>query len=94
VPLTIDDPDAERLARDLAAATGEPVQRALVAALRERLDRVRQGSQAGAASAHRIPDRPRLGSVAEIQAYLAALPELDPRTPDEILGYDAAGLPR
>lgn len=93
MPFTIDDPAIERLARDLAAATGEPVQRALAAALRERLDRVRQEGQVGAASAHRPADRPRLGSVAEIQAYLAALPELDPRTPDEILGYDAAGLP-
>jgi antitoxin VapB len=102
VPFTIDDPDIERLARDLAAATGEPMPRALAAALRERLERVRQLADGRAdvrapATAARPfssgPERPVLGSVAEIQAYLAALPDLDPRTPDEILGYDAAGLP-
>jgi antitoxin VapB len=103
VPFTIDDPDIERLARDLAAATGEPVPRALAAALQERLERVRQrpGGRADARApgadalpTRSGPERPALGSVAEIQAYLAALPDLDPRTPDEILGYDAAGLPR
>ncbi len=98
MPFTIDDPDIERLARDLAAATGEPVPRALAAALRERLDRVRREPDAGIAAAGArpvgaAPERPPLGSVAEIQAYLAALPDLDPRAPDEILGYDAAGLP-
>ncbi len=30
----------------------------------------------------------------EICAKLAALPVLDSRTPDEILGYDSFGLPR
>lgn len=39
------------------------------------------------------PEHPILGSVTEIQAYVAGLPDLDPRTPDETLGYDAAGLP-
>jgi antitoxin VapB len=29
----------------------------------------------------------------EIGQRCAALPDLDPRTPDEILGYDANGLP-
>lgn len=93
MPFTIDDPDIERLARDLAAATGEPVPRALAAALRERLARVQRGGGPDATPAPDAPARPRLGTVAEIQAYVAALPELDPRRPDEILGYDAAGLP-
>ena len=86
MPFTIDDPDTERLARDLAAATGEPVPRAVAAALRERLARVAGGT---------APPAPRggLGTVAEIQAYVAALPELDARSADAILGYDAAGLP-
>jgi antitoxin VapB len=87
MPFTIDDPQIERLARELAAATGEPVQHALAAALRERLARVRP-APAG------VPAAGRLGTVAEIQAYLAALPELDARPPEAILGYDALGLPR
>lgn len=86
MPFTIDDPDIERLARDLAAATGEPVPRAVAAALRERLARVARVA---------APPAPRraLGTLADIQAYVAALPELDGRPADEILGYDAAGLP-
>ena len=31
--------------------------------------------------------------VQELQAFLGALPDLDHRTPDEILGYNADGLP-
>ena len=31
--------------------------------------------------------------VADIQAFLRTLPDNDSRTPDEILGYDANGLP-
>ena len=93
MPFTIDDPDVERLARELAAATGEPVPRALAAALRERLARVRPNAARGDV-ADPAAGAPRLGSVAEIQAYLAALPELDARTPEAILGYDADGLPR
>jgi antitoxin VapB len=30
----------------------------------------------------------------EIAQHCARLPALDPRTPDEILGYDEHGLPR
>jgi hypothetical protein len=29
-----------------------------------------------------------------LQADVAALPVLDTRSPDEIIGYDAAGLPQ
>ena len=31
--------------------------------------------------------------VAEIQAFVASLPDRDARPPDEILGYDELGLP-
>lgn len=37
--------------------------------------------------------RHMLAQVREIQAFLAALPVLDHRTPDEILGYAADGIP-
>lgn len=93
VPFTIDDLDVERLARDLAAATGEPVPHAVAAALRERLARVHRDAEAAPDGAARDAERPRLDTLADIQAYLAALPDLDPRTPEEILGYAAAGLP-
>jgi antitoxin VapB len=40
MPITLDD-DTERLARELAAITGESVEEAVTVAIRERLDRVR-----------------------------------------------------
>ncbi|HEU4629720.1 MAG TPA: type II toxin-antitoxin system VapB family antitoxin [Gemmatimonadaceae bacterium] len=101
MPLTIDDPHIERLARELAETTGEPLPHAVAAALRERLERLRaaqpgSGGDDLAKHAAEIPadgSRLQLRSIAEIQAYVASLPELDPRSPDEVLGYDALGLP-
>jgi antitoxin VapB len=94
MPFTLSDPELERLARELAQATGEPVEAAVAAALRERLQRARAaaGTTSDAAMA---PSgmAPEFRSVEEIQAYVASLPVLDPRTPDEIVGYDDLGLP-
>jgi antitoxin VapB len=95
MPFTINDPEVERLARELAEATGEPVPAAVAAALRERLQRARagQGTPGGGPRPDSAADVPQFQSVEEIQAYVAALPVLDPRTPEEIVGYDEHGLP-
>lgn len=82
--LSIKDPEADRLARRLAKATGESLTDAVTTALRERLARVEQRSRA-----RRLADE--LDAIAK---RCAALPVLDPRAPDEILGYDETGLPR
>jgi len=81
--LSIKDPEADRLARELAARTGETLTEAVVVALRERLAR-----EAGRTRA--IPLREEL---AAIRRRCADLPVLDTRTADEILGYDDQGLP-
>jgi antitoxin VapB len=84
--LNIRDPEAQRLARELAAATGETMTRAVIRALQERLERLR-ARQRGS----------RAERAARLMAHgkrFAALPVLDPRAPDEIIGYDGAGLPR
>ena len=81
--LNIKDPVAERIARELAAATGEGITAAVRRAVEERLQRVR-----------RDPGEERL--VEELLAigdHCAQLPVLDPRSPAEILGYDEHGLP-
>ena len=81
--ISIKDPETDRLARALAAATGESLTDAIRSALRDRLERE--------------SDRARRGIGAEvrrIQERLARLPVLDPRSPDELLGYDEHGLPR
>jgi hypothetical protein len=41
VPLVLDRPETDQLARELAALTGEPVEDAVAAALRDRLERER-----------------------------------------------------
>jgi antitoxin VapB len=83
VALSIKDPEADRLARELAARTGETLTEAVVVALRERLAR-----ETG--RARTVPMREEL---ATIRRRCAALPVLDNRAADEILGYDDRGLP-
>lgn len=81
--LSIKDPEADRLARELAARTGETLTEAIVVALRERLARETGRSRA-------IP----LGEeLATIRRRCASLPMLDTQSPDVIVGYDKHGLP-
>ena len=82
--IILDNPEADRLARELAAATGESVTDAVMNAVRERLDRQRRQTPA---------DRLREELLA-IGRRCASLPVEDVRRPDEILGYDDDGLPR
>jgi antitoxin VapB len=84
MPLNIKDPAAEKLVRELAAATGESVTTAVRRAAEERLQRVRR-QRAG---------RSLAAEILEIGRRCAALPDLDVRTADEIIGYDEHGLPR
>ena len=108
--LTIKLPGVEKLARELAKRTGESVDEAVAAAIRERLERSAGCSIAGTGETIRDPmvedivERMRREpgpdpestrtAIREIQEGLAKLPVLDSRTPDEILGYDEFGLPQ
>jgi antitoxin VapB len=83
--LSLKDPEADRLARAVAEKTGETLTAAVITALRERLARLR----ARPARRRRLRDELR-----EIGERCAALPTLDRRSADEILGYDDHGLPR
>ena len=86
MPYVILDHDTEHLVRRLANATGATLDEALRDALRARL-------------ASLTPARPKLSAdefdaeIARIQAEVARLPVLDPRTPEEML-YDEFGLPK
>jgi antitoxin VapB len=83
MPLNIKDPATEKSVRELAAITGETVTTAIQRAAEERLQRVRRGRAA-----------PSLAEeIMEIGKRCAALPDLDTRRADEILGYDEHGLP-
>lgn len=81
--LSIKDPEVDRLARRLAAETGETLTEAIREALRERLRRVE-----GRTAAPRLAEELRL-----IGERCSSLPVLDDRPADQILAYDAAGLP-
>ena len=83
--LNIKDPQAHGLARQLAEATGETLTGAVVAALRERLERV---------SGHRLRRARALADeLDEISRHCGALPVRDPRAPEEILGTGKKGGP-
>jgi antitoxin VapB len=84
MPLNIKHPEADRLARALAARTGETLTDAVVNALRERLAREE--------ARRRGPTLRR--ELETIRKRCASLPVLDSRSPDELLGYDEHGLPR
>jgi antitoxin VapB len=81
--LSIKNSEVERLARELAAKTDESITDAVLIALRERL--ARQDSE-------RDRDRfvERIGRIGDdVHPHLIA----DPRSDDEIIGYDEHGLP-
>ncbi|MDP2305119.1 MAG: type II toxin-antitoxin system VapB family antitoxin [Pseudomonadota bacterium] len=82
MPLSIKHPEADRLARELAARTGQSLTDAVVMALREQLRRT--PGAAGPALAEEL---------LAIGRRCAALPVLDSRSPEAVIGYDDAGLP-
>jgi antitoxin VapB len=82
--LNIRNPEAEALAGELARQTGESKTEAVTKALRDRLMRVRRERT----------KRLLADELQEIAEHCASLPVLDKRRPEEILGYDEAGLPR
>ena len=81
--LSIRNAKAEKLARELAAESGENITQAITTALEERLQRVRGRS--------RVFDLAE--EILKISRRCSKLPDQDQRTPDEILGYDETGVP-
>jgi antitoxin VapB len=81
--ISLKDPETDRLARAVAALTGETLTAAVRTALAERLERerLRRGEFADLA-AH----------IREIGEHCASLPDFDTRSPDEIVGYDETGM--
>lgn len=81
--LNIKNPEAGRLAQELARITGESLTDVVTNALRDRLTLVRRQQERSAL----------MSDILQIQAFVAALPDHEGGTPDEILGYDNFGLP-
>lgn len=80
--LNIKDEGADRLARELAAETGESITAAVTVALRERLERLR-----GA-----VPRERRRHELTQIAKRSGGRPVRDQRSAEEILGYGRTGL--
>lgn len=83
MPISIKNEETEALARELAKETGESITEVIKKSLQDRLLRVR-----GRRRAKRLPEE-----VEDILQRMDALPTLDSRPEDEILGYDEHGLP-
>lgn len=83
MPLNIEHPDADRLARALERTTGETLTDAVQNALRERLQR-----ETGSSDPSALHEDLR-----RIQRSFVATRRTDPRSADEIIGYDERGLP-
>ena len=83
MPLDVQDPEISRLVHALCEATGESPAEAIRRALEERLKR-EQDKRSSESLVARIR---------HIQESVTALPVLDHRPVDEVLGYDDRGLP-
>ena len=82
--LSIRNPRAEQLVREVAAESGENLTQAIIQALEERLERLR--------GRRTISDTAQ--EIMKISKRCSLLPEQDQRTPEEILDYDQTGTPR
>ena len=84
--LSIKNREVEELARELARISGKPITEAVRDSLKRELERAKIVTQA-------TPNTGLAERLMAIGREVAAMPVLDDRTPDEILGYDENGLP-
>ena len=84
MPLSIRNPRAEKLARQVAAKSGENLTEAIIHALEERLARL----------SGRGTTREVAAEIMKISLRCRALPEMNERSADEILDYDERGIPQ
>ncbi len=82
--LSLKDPETDSLARQVASLTGETLTEAVRTSLAERLqrERLKRGRPANLAD-----------ELEAIARRFDALPVVDDRSADEIIGYDENGLP-
>jgi antitoxin VapB len=82
--LNIKNSEADELARELSKRMGRSITHVVILALRESLAR----------EAARPRTRSLKDELREIGRRCAGLPDLDRRSPEEILGFDEIGVPR
>jgi antitoxin VapB len=82
--LSIKNNKTERLAREVASATGESLTEAIHKALEERWRKLSAKRRQSVLT----------GQIEDLLRRVDSLPTLDCRPEDEILGYDQHGVPR
>lgn len=82
--LSIKNDEAERLARQVAKETGESITEAIQRSLEERWRRLKAKRRNPVLAAQ----------LEDVLRRVDAMPTLDTRSEDEILGYDENGIPR
>ena len=82
--MSIKNDVTERLARQVAKETGESLTEAIQKSLEERWEQLKARRRTHLLSMQ----------IDDLLARMDALPTLDSRTDDEILGYDEHGMPR
>lgn len=80
--LSIRNPLAEKMAREVAVRSGENITQAIIRALEERLRRLDDEQRVAA----------RQEELQAIAGRCQSLPDLDRRSTDEILGYGEKGV--
>ena len=81
--LSIRNPKTEKLAREIAAESGETITQAITRALEERLERLRG----------RSTTTDLVEEILKISERCSAIPDRDQSSADDILGYDSVGVP-
>jgi len=82
--LNIKNPETEKLARELARRRGQGITEAVTDVLRREVERERKKPR-------RDDIEERLRRIDDIVRRFNALPVLDDRSPDEIIGYNEHG---
>jgi antitoxin VapB len=82
--ISIKNIETENLAREVASKTGESLTGAIQKALEERLERLKKYRRSQGLALQ----------LDDILRRVDEMPDLDSRTPDELIGYDDDGLPR
>ena len=85
VSINIKNREADALLAELKAATGKGASQLVLELRRREAQRLRARRVRSADDAE--------ARMAQLHRELAAQPVLDPRAPDDILGYDDSGLP-
>lgn len=80
--LSIRNSKAEKLAREVAAISGENLTQAIINALEERLERL----------SGRRNTADMVMEIMAVSRRCSSLPDIDKRSPEEILGYNQSGI--